>query len=225
MDKVAVIVETRKYEALPFVLNNVMTQLPDDWLLQIFHGLSNVEYIEHIIEKDNFLSNIVDLNVDGKSQNVLPREIKYDVISDEPIHVDFCGLLGRFLAEDAFRNHFGTKKAQKWTPGTLKIKVFTWKVFKIQGLGVFDKEPPKCPHWSSQELPKWRSKSPWGRLKTVKNGPRTFQEATRPEPVNFFSPPEASRSAPGSIFIAFWRPPGAQGEPRGPGGLTRPVFS
>ena len=31
----------------------------------------------------------------------------------------------------------------------------------------------------------------------------------------FFSPPEASRSAPGSIFIASWQPPGAQGVPRG----------
>ena len=49
----------------------------------------------------------------------------------------------------------------------------------------------------------------------MKNGPRTFLEAPRPEPVNFFSPPEASRSAPGSIFIASWQPPGAQGVPRG----------
>ena len=45
--------------------------------------------LKTLIEKDNFLSNIVTLNVDGKTQNVLPREIKYDVISDEPIHVDF----------------------------------------------------------------------------------------------------------------------------------------
>ena len=42
-----------------------------------------------LIEKENFLSNIVTLNVDGKSQNVLPREVKYDVVTDEPTHVDF----------------------------------------------------------------------------------------------------------------------------------------
>ena len=42
-----------------------------------------------LIDKENFLSNIVTLNVNGKSQNVLPREIKYDIISDEPTHVDF----------------------------------------------------------------------------------------------------------------------------------------
>ena len=45
--------------------------------------------LKSLIEKENFLSNIVTLNVDGKTQNVLPREIKYHIISDEPIHVDF----------------------------------------------------------------------------------------------------------------------------------------
>jgi len=42
-----------------------------------------------LIEKENFLSNIVTLNVNGAPQNVLPREITYDVLTDEPIHVDF----------------------------------------------------------------------------------------------------------------------------------------
>ena len=45
--------------------------------------------LKTLIERENFLSNIVTLNVDGKTQNVLPREITYDVLTDEPIHVDF----------------------------------------------------------------------------------------------------------------------------------------
>ena len=45
--------------------------------------------LRSLIEKENFLSNIIALNVDGKTQNVLPKEIKYDIITDEPIHVDF----------------------------------------------------------------------------------------------------------------------------------------
>ena len=45
--------------------------------------------LKSLLEKENFLSNIITLNINGKSQNVLPREIKYNVISDEPIHVDF----------------------------------------------------------------------------------------------------------------------------------------
>ena len=49
--------------------------------------------LKTLIDKENFLSNIITLNVDGKSQNVLPREIKYDIISDEPIHVDFLRIV------------------------------------------------------------------------------------------------------------------------------------
>jgi len=45
--------------------------------------------LKFLIEKENFLSNIITLNLDGKPQNVLPREITYNVISDEPTHIDF----------------------------------------------------------------------------------------------------------------------------------------
>ena len=46
-----------------------------------------------LIEKENFLSSILTLNVDGKNQNVLPREVKYHILSDEPTHVDFLRVL------------------------------------------------------------------------------------------------------------------------------------
>ena len=49
--------------------------------------------LKSLIDKENFLSNIISLNIDGKTQNVLPREIKYDIISDEPIHVDFLRIV------------------------------------------------------------------------------------------------------------------------------------
>ena len=45
--------------------------------------------LKTLIDKENFLSNIVTLSINGKTQNVLPREIKYHIITDEPIHVDF----------------------------------------------------------------------------------------------------------------------------------------
>ena len=65
--------------------------------------------LKSLIEKENFLSSIVTLNVDGKSQNVLPREIKYHVISDEPIHVDFLrvvpGVKIRIEVPVQFINH------------------------------------------------------------------------------------------------------------------------
>ena len=49
--------------------------------------------LKSLINKENFLSNIITLNIGGKPQNVLPREIKYNVITDEPIHVDFLRIL------------------------------------------------------------------------------------------------------------------------------------
>ena len=65
--------------------------------------------LKSLIEKENFLSNIVTLNVNGKSQNVLPKEIKYHIISDEPIHVDFLrvvlGVKIRIEVPVQFINH------------------------------------------------------------------------------------------------------------------------
>jgi large subunit ribosomal protein L25 len=49
--------------------------------------------LKTLIDKENFLSNIITLKVDGKSQNVLPREVKYHILSDEPTHVDFLRVL------------------------------------------------------------------------------------------------------------------------------------
>ena len=42
-----------------------------------------------LLDKENFSSSILTLNINGNSQNVLPREIKWDPLSDDPIHLDF----------------------------------------------------------------------------------------------------------------------------------------
>ena len=49
--------------------------------------------IKLLADKENFLSNILTLNIEGSSQNVLPREIEFDTITDEPIHVDFLRIV------------------------------------------------------------------------------------------------------------------------------------
>ena len=65
--------------------------------------------LKFAIEKENFLSNIITLKVNGKEQNVLPREVIYDVITDEPIHVDFLrvvpGVKIRIEVPVEFINH------------------------------------------------------------------------------------------------------------------------
>ena len=49
--------------------------------------------IKALIEKENFLSNIISMNIGGKSENVLPKEIVWDPITDEPIHIDFLRIV------------------------------------------------------------------------------------------------------------------------------------
>ena len=49
--------------------------------------------IKNLIEKENFLSNIISINLDGKSENVLPKEIVWDPITDEPVHIDFLRIV------------------------------------------------------------------------------------------------------------------------------------
>ena len=49
--------------------------------------------VKILIEKENFLSNVILLSLEGNEQNVLPRDITYDTISDDPIHVDFLRIV------------------------------------------------------------------------------------------------------------------------------------
>ena len=75
----------------------------------------------------------------------------------------------------------------------------------------FLKTTPKSPGTPPGEA-KWRPES---LFKMLKNGPRTFLEAPRQNPVNFFGALEASRRPPGPIFIAPRKPSGIQGLPGG----------
>ena len=45
--------------------------------------------IREIISSENFLSKVLELDIDGKKEKVLPRDVAYNVISEEPIHIDF----------------------------------------------------------------------------------------------------------------------------------------
>ena len=49
--------------------------------------------IKLLIQKENFLSNMISINIDGKTENVLPREVMYNVITDQPIHVDLLRII------------------------------------------------------------------------------------------------------------------------------------
>ena len=49
--------------------------------------------IKLLIQKENFLSNMISISIDGKTENVLPREVMYNVITDEPMHVDLLRII------------------------------------------------------------------------------------------------------------------------------------
>ena len=57
--------------------------------------------IKNLIEQENFLSNMITLNVESKQISVLPRDISFDPITDDPIHIDFLRIVkgGRIILE------------------------------------------------------------------------------------------------------------------------------
>ena len=49
--------------------------------------------IKYLIEQENFLSNIISLNIGGQTIKALPREVTYDILTDDPIHIDFLRIV------------------------------------------------------------------------------------------------------------------------------------
>ena len=50
-------------------------------------------YLQDLLKTETFMSKVVDLDIDGKPEKALPREISYHPISDEPIHIDFIRIV------------------------------------------------------------------------------------------------------------------------------------
>tara|TARA_B100000029_G_scaffold207682_1_gene205435 strand:+ start:997 stop:1788 length:792 start_codon:yes stop_codon:yes gene_type:complete len=46
-------------------------------------------HLQDLIRTETFTSKVFDLDIDGSSEKALPRDISYDPVSDEPIHIDF----------------------------------------------------------------------------------------------------------------------------------------
>ena len=45
--------------------------------------------VKNILNSESFLSTVLELDVEGNKLKVIPRDVAYNVISDEPIHIDF----------------------------------------------------------------------------------------------------------------------------------------
>ena len=46
-------------------------------------------HLQDLVRTETFMSKVFDLDIDGNPEKVLPRDIAYDPVSDEPIHIDF----------------------------------------------------------------------------------------------------------------------------------------
>ena len=51
------------------------------------------KHLKTLLDQENFLSNVLKINLNNKEINVLPREVSFDVVTDEPIHVDFLRMV------------------------------------------------------------------------------------------------------------------------------------
>ena len=57
--------------------------------------------LKNLINKENFLSNVISINLNGKEQKVLTRNIAFDTVTDEPIHFDLMRIVkgGKIILE------------------------------------------------------------------------------------------------------------------------------
>ena len=46
-------------------------------------------HLQNIINTETFMSKVYDLDIEGNSEKALARDVAYDPVSDEPIHIDF----------------------------------------------------------------------------------------------------------------------------------------
>ena len=49
--------------------------------------------ISNIINSETFLSKVLELDIDGKKEKVIPRDVAYHVVSEEPMHIDFMRIV------------------------------------------------------------------------------------------------------------------------------------
>ena len=53
----------------------------------------NKKEIQSLVYSDTFLSKVLELDIDGKKEKVIPRDVAFNVVSEEPIHIDFMRIV------------------------------------------------------------------------------------------------------------------------------------
>lgn len=68
----------------------------------VIYGLKQPAVTIHVPEKElvrqlhtgHFMNSVIELDVDGKVERTLPRDVQFHPVTDRPIHVDFLRLAG-----------------------------------------------------------------------------------------------------------------------------------
>ena len=50
-------------------------------------------HLKDIINTETFMSKVYDLDIDGSKEKAVPRDVSFDPMSDEPIHIDFMRII------------------------------------------------------------------------------------------------------------------------------------
>ncbi len=79
--------------------------------------------IKNLIEQENFLSNMITLNVESKQISVLPRDISFDPITDDPIHIDFLRIV---KGGNSWTENYDNRKTYT-SQAKAKEEDFIWK--------------------------------------------------------------------------------------------------
>jgi large subunit ribosomal protein L25 len=53
----------------------------------------NKKEIQSLVYSETFLSKVLELDIDGKKEKVIPRDVAFHVVSEEPIHIDFMRIV------------------------------------------------------------------------------------------------------------------------------------
>tara|TARA_B100001029_G_scaffold155493_1_gene140344 strand:- start:2914 stop:3672 length:759 start_codon:yes stop_codon:yes gene_type:complete len=51
------------------------------------------KFIKDVLKSENFLSTVIDLDIDGEKQKVIPRDVTYHVTTEKPTHIDFMRIV------------------------------------------------------------------------------------------------------------------------------------
>ena len=49
--------------------------------------------IKSLINSETFLSKVLELEINGKKEKVIPRDVAFNVVTEEPIHIDFMRIV------------------------------------------------------------------------------------------------------------------------------------